>query len=331
MAYAADIDALSEVHQLREFARQLETGACDAPASEFASLAAAGLTAETAQQVLQAGLATMVIHVESRIAALLGQGFYTIGPGGEELLGAIGAQLRPDDAMALHYRHLSAQIARQLRAGRPLEDILLDRARGHMVSRQDPVTGGVHCAIGSTGPADFIVTSTLASQAPPAVGRALGTSLAHHLGVPCRFPRNFVSLVSVGDGSVNNAHFLAATNTATYAFHRGFRCPVVFVISDNDISISLKGHGYLTNHFRHTLGMPVFSAHGGDLLSVWAETARAISMARRHARPVTLIYNNLPRRFGHAATDRQGAYLTPEEIQRAAESNPLAGWWEGGV
>ena len=36
-----------------------------------------------------------------------------------------------------------------------------------------------------------------------------------------------MSYVSVGDGSVNNAHFLAATNLAEYMGHRGFQCPVV--------------------------------------------------------------------------------------------------------
>lgn len=43
------------------------------------------------------------------------------------------------------------------------KDIALDRARGHVVSILDPVTGGNHCAIGG-GPYDFLVTSTLASQ-----------------------------------------------------------------------------------------------------------------------------------------------------------------------
>ena len=78
-------------------------------------------------------------------------------------MAAVGLSLRSDDPMALHYRHLATQIARQLKAGRPLPDILLDRARGYTVSELDPVTGGGHCAIGG-GAHDFIVTSTLASQ-----------------------------------------------------------------------------------------------------------------------------------------------------------------------
>ncbi len=62
----------------------------------------------------------------------------------EEMLASIGHALDPDaDAIALHYRHLSVSILRQLRLGRKLEGIILDRARGHVVSQLDPVTGGV--------------------------------------------------------------------------------------------------------------------------------------------------------------------------------------------
>ena len=38
-----------------------------------------------------------VLHVESRIASAVGEGFYTIGPGGEELLAAVGLVLKPTD------------------------------------------------------------------------------------------------------------------------------------------------------------------------------------------------------------------------------------------
>ena len=44
-------------------------------------------------------------------------GFYTIGPCGEELLSAVGANIRPTDPLALHYRHVAVSIARQLGAG----------------------------------------------------------------------------------------------------------------------------------------------------------------------------------------------------------------------
>jgi hypothetical protein len=123
------------------------------------------MTPEQIRVSIDAAIATFHLHVESRIASLCGQGFYTIGPCGEEMLCSIGYALDPNaDAMALHYRHLGVSIVRQLRLGRSLEDVILDRARGYVVSKLDPVTGGVHCAIGSAtdksarGGGDYIVT-----------------------------------------------------------------------------------------------------------------------------------------------------------------------------
>lgn len=37
------------------------------------------------------------------------------------------------------------------------------------------------------------------------------------------------------------------------------------------------------------------------------------------------VYKGLSRRFGHAGTDRQSAYLTPEEIEAAASRNDIWG------
>ena len=80
------------------------------------------------------------------------------------------------------------------------------------------------------------MSSTLASQAPPAVGRALGIALSNTLLLPKKnmegggdggmkpvFPSDAISYVSFGDGSVNNAHFLTALNLAKYSQHRGVK------------------------------------------------------------------------------------------------------------
>lgn len=225
--------------------------------------------------------------------------------------------------MALHYRHLSTQIARHQKS-KPLEQIALDRARAHVVSSQDPVTGGVHCAIGGDD-YSFIVTSTLASQCPPAVGRALGSNWAHQLGVASKFEHDFVSYVSMGDGSINNAHALSAINLAKYAQHRGLKCPLVFAISNNELCISLRDEGWLSQGCLPQLGLRTFEADGSNLASVWRESEKAIHHARTLAEPVFLLFNNLPRRFGHAATDRQSAYMSEAEISHQAARNPLAG------
>lgn len=277
---------------------------------------------ENLRTSLTAALATLLLHAESRACAFLGHGFYTIGPCGEELLAPLGLILRETDSLALHYRHLSVQIARQLKSGKDMESILLDRARCHVVSASDPVTGGAHCSIRG-GPYDFLVTSTLSSQASPAVGRALGNGLAHHLQIESIFPKDFVSFVSVGDGSVNHAHFLAAVNMAEYAAFRNFKVPVLFGITDNHFSISLRGYGWLQNGFVRKFQMPVYDSRGSDLLDVYEKSTSAIDYVRSKQKPAVILYKDVPRRFGHAATDRQIAYMTEQEIENLAASNPL--------
>jgi 2-oxoisovalerate dehydrogenase E1 component len=326
-----EIAALAEVRQQGIFVQKLRDGSCELPEGR-ASLDEAGMSASRMLVNIQAGFCTNLLHTQSRIASLLGEGFYTIGPCGEEMLSAVGANLRQTDAVALHYRHLSTQLGRQLNSGeRTAEDILLDRARGYTCSIADPATGGAHCAIGG-GAHDFLVTSTLASQSPPAVGRALGGQLANQLNLQSSnpstlpFPSDFVSYVSLGDGSVNNAHFITAGNMAEYAVHRNIKCPVVFGISDNDRCISLRGYGWLQKFLDSRFGkMQTFHADGRNLLDVHYQSDQAIAYSRRTGKPSIIVYSNIARRFGHAATDRQAAYLDQEEIDAAEAADVLEG------
>ncbi|GKY94343.1 hypothetical protein MPSEU_000400200 [Mayamaea pseudoterrestris] len=280
---------------------------------------------------LTAMLATFALHVESRRASLCGVGYYTIGPCGEEALSAAAHALNPADAVALHYRHVGVNIARQLNKQieendtedvmATLEDILLQRARGYTVSRNDPVTGGVHCSIGSGKlrkgiGGDFIVTSTLASQCCPAVGRALAYSLIDQGKLVDESGNQLrpISFVTLGDGSVHNAHFWSAYHLARHARHKRIKCPVVFGISDNGLSISYKTEGYVNTLFRNDSLVPLFGANGNDMMDVYSATKEATDYSRKHAAPSMIHYTGLVRRFGHAATDRQVAYLEKGDI-----------------
>ena len=77
-----------------------------------------------------AALSTFALHIKSRKESLNGRAFYTIGPCGEEFASVWGLLLENQDTSALHYRHLAAQISRQLKEGRTLRDVILDRSRG---------------------------------------------------------------------------------------------------------------------------------------------------------------------------------------------------------
>lgn len=349
-AAAAQIKNLTEVVQRDKLRSFLSAKVAAAPASPKISQVQSLIPKDHAHSLLTASLATFLLHVEGRIAAFVGQGFYTIGPCGEENLACLGLLANEKDAFSLHYRHLAATIGRQLQQKNAIESVLLDRARGYTVSQQDKVTGGRHCAQGG-GAYDFYVTSTLASQAPTAVARGLGFSLAQQtlktvapmlslstegtvtdfqaeklqgLG---KFEKDAVSVVSVGDGSVNNNLFLSALNFADYASFRGFKCPTLFVISDNDICISLRNYQYLQHFLTHKVSEETFLkakyCDGMDINDVYAKTKEALADVRAERKPGILVIRNLPRRFGHAATDRQSAYLTNDEISRAADRNPI--------
>jgi TPP-dependent pyruvate/acetoin dehydrogenase alpha subunit len=214
----------------------------------------------------------------------------------------------------------------------------------------------VHCAIGSakltndehdrthvTGSGDYVVTSTLASQCPPAVGRALGFSMVEALR-SCddddddddidRNTTRPISFVTIGDGSVHNAHFLSAFNLARHARFRRKKCPVVFGVSDNGLSISYATDGYADYLFsqcsdQHSKGgsfndVRIFKANGCDMMDVYDKTLQASSYSRKYSAPSLILYKELTRRFGHAATDRQHAYLDADEIASMAESDVVA-------
>lgn len=69
--------------------------------------------------------------------------------------------------------------------------------------------------------------------------------------------------------------------------------------------------------------MKKFIADANNIIDIHTKSRDAFQYARSFRRPVLLVFKNLNRRFGHAATDRQSAYLSQEEIKKAADNNPL--------
>ena len=104
-------------------------------------------------------LSTFLLHYNSRVASACGEGYYTIGPCGEESLSAVALALdNSRDTASLHYRHLGISLMRGWTSrsegqydGETLKELLLDRARGYTVSSKDPVTSGNHCCLGGGG------------------------------------------------------------------------------------------------------------------------------------------------------------------------------------
>jgi 2-oxoisovalerate dehydrogenase E1 component len=128
-------------------------------------------------------------------------------------------------------------------------------------------------------------------------------------------------MVTLGDGSVHNHHFWSAFHLARHARHKRIKCPVLFGISDNGLSISYSTEGYVDTLFDNDPLIPVFRANGSDTMDVYSQTRSAIEYARRQSAPAIIIYKNIVRRFGHAASDRQAAYLDDEQIQNMANTD----------
>jgi pyruvate/2-oxoglutarate/acetoin dehydrogenase E1 component len=150
-----------------------------------------------------------------------------------------------------------------------------------------------------------------------------------------------LSFVTIGDGSVHNAHFLSSFNLASHARYRKKKCPVVFGVSDNGLSISYSTSGYADYIFspsasqqqRGTLtpgavaerdGVPVFKVNGCDMMDVYDKTLQATMYSRHYSAPSLVLYRELTRRFGHAATDRQAAYLNADAIESMAERDVVS-------
>jgi hypothetical protein len=107
---ASELAEFAEVRQSTIFGDQLRNGTCPTHHPQHHTPLLSVATKEEVLAALQAGMATFALHVEARCASAMGEGFYTIGPCGEELLSAVGLVLREDDSVALHYRHLATQV-----------------------------------------------------------------------------------------------------------------------------------------------------------------------------------------------------------------------------
>ena len=99
---------------------------------------------------------------------------------------------------------------------------------------------------------------------------------------------------------------------------------MVIAVSDNQLCISLRDKGWIDRLCsRYTMKLIVID--GSDAVDIYEGSRDAIHYSRSKRRPCLMLIKGLVRRFGHAATDRQSAYLSPVEINEACETNHLLG------
>ena len=82
------------------------------------------------------------------------------------------------------------------------------------------------------------MTSTIGSHLPRAVGlaTAIGQRPREEAG---RWPRDAVVVASLGDASLNHSTVQGALNWAGWSVQRGMRLPLLVVVEDNGLGISV--------------------------------------------------------------------------------------------
>jgi pyruvate dehydrogenase E1 component alpha subunit len=195
--------------------------------------------------------------------------------------------LRPDDALAAHYRDpFVAYVMRGAEMWR-LAAQVLGKGAGYNKGRSVPFNGPVELGI------------------VPWVAGDLGTTLGTATGAALAFQdegSDRVCVCSFGDGTANRGDFLEALNLAAC-----WQLPIVYVCQNNGWAISQPASSYLAASVAERargLGMPGATVDGNDVEAVRSVVRDAIARARAGGGP-SLIEARTWRWRGHWAGDAQ--------------------------
>src|SRR6266567_3493912 len=219
---------------------------------------------------------------------------------GEEatVLGSF-VDLRPDDAVAPHYRDpFLVYLLRGAEMWR-LAAQVLGKAAGYNKGRSVPFNG----------PVELGVVPWVAGDLGTTIGTATGAALAfQHAGT------DRVCVCSFGDGTANRGDVHEALNLAAC-----WQLPIVYVCQNNGWAISQPESTYLRAPIAARAvgyGIPGECVDGNDVDAVRASVGRAVARARAGLGP-TLIEARTWRWRGHWAADDQGYRIgqPPERVE----------------
>ena len=282
-----------------------------------------GLTGGGTLALLDAQLESRHLDLAARWLRTQGHGFYTIGSAGHESNAFVAAALRPTDPALLHYRSggFYCARARQVEGIDPVRDVLL----GMFASVDEPIAGGRHKVFGRHELAVIPQTSTIASHVPRAVGVAFTIGRAPKLAAPIAWPADALAVCSFGDASANHSTAVGAINTACHCAHANLPLPLLFVCEDNGIGISVRTPtGWIEAAYGRRPGLRYEAADGTNPAGVFDAAAELAAWVRATRRPAFLHLRTV-RFLGHAGSDVEAGYRTPEEIRSAYPSDPLLG------
>jgi 2-oxoisovalerate dehydrogenase E1 component len=283
-----------------------------------------GLTGSECLELFEAQATSRHLDFAARWLQIQGAGFYTIGSAGHESNAAVAAALRPTDPALLHYRSGAFYVARAAQAPGvtdPVRDVLL----GVAAAAAEPISGGRHKVFGHAGLNVIPQTSTIASHLPRAVGIAFAIERARKLEMQTSWPADAIVACSFGDATVNHATALAGLNAASYSSSQGMPVPLLFVCEDNGLGISVPTPArWIAAAWSDRPGLRYFAADGADLAQTFQTATQAVHFVRRHRKPAFLHLRTV-RFLGHAGTDVEAAYRTPEEMIADLKADPLVG------
>ncbi len=278
------------------------------------------LTAVRARSLFEDQVASRSTDAASRRLKARGLSYYTISSAGHEQNAILGAQLRLTDPCFLHYRSGGFMMARSRHA--PEVDPVLDTMLSICGSKDDPISQGRHKVWGSHRLWVPPQTSTIASHLPKAVGMAFALGRSRRLHHDPGVPEDSIVMCSFGDASANHATALSGINSARYGLRRGNPMPILFVCEDNGIGISVDTPPrWITETFGGLRYLRFFNGEG-HVDDVWDVVEEAIHVCRSRRVPVFLRLST-ERLWGHAGSDIEAAYRTPQQIQAVEARDPL--------
>src|SRR3954470_18115677 len=205
--------------------------------------------------------------------------------GEEATMAGAFCDLRPDDAIAAHYRDpLVIYMMRGAEMAR-LAAQVLGKKGGYNKGRSVPFTG----------PVDLNIVPWVAGDLGTSLGVATGAALAFQQEGSDR-----ICVCTFGDGTTNRGDFHESVNLAAC-----WRLPIVYVCQHNGWSISQPAASYLPAPVADRArgyGIPGVAVDGNDVEAVQAVVAEALARARRGDGP-TLVEARTWRQGGHWAGD----------------------------
>ncbi|WP_342525499.1 thiamine pyrophosphate-dependent dehydrogenase E1 component subunit alpha [Chryseomicrobium sp. FSL W7-1435] len=221
-------------------------------------------------------------------------------------VGAAYALDTTKDYIAPYYRDMGVV----LHFGMTARDLMLSA----FAKAEDPNSGGRQMPGHFGQKKNRILTgsSPVTTQLPHAVGVALAAKIEQ---------KDFVSFVTLGEGSSNQGDFHEGLNFA--GVHK---LPCITMVENNKYAISVPFDRQVASKNiavrASSYGMPGFEVDGKDPIEVYRVTKEAVERARKGEGP-TLIEAVTFRLTAHSSDDDDRQYKSAEEIAEGKKLDPI--------